>query len=729
MRTFALTALLALPAFAQAPQPTQLPEWFVPIHTAPDDPELGAYGIWAAGPDYKVSFHDGFVFYPVLGDSYPENLPLRWKTEAVVAGGQVLVDADTRAQARHTDWHYEYRYPGVVEAYDVRRNGVEQTFTIERRPSRSGDVVVQGRFDTKLRSGDRLAAHDKLVFHDDQGNALVEYGAAVAVDARGNRHRMTTSIEAGRVQLTVDGAWLDRATYPIVIDPVTSVVTLPGTGSKGDADIAHSGSDWFQVETRYVSLNDWDARGVLLSDDFSTATTVFTDLSGSWDTTDASVAWVDGAEYGELPVPPFGPKTGRWAAAITRSTSLVSGVRVYVHDGDSESLNSGTVLGLSTPANTLHYGAGIGGVTTSGEHALVAFEAESNSSFTSVGVVLLDCSDDLSSDNFGTVTMLDGSVSDPAEAISVTRTTANDSTSWIVVWDSGFVNNVTLKAARITSNGTALPTHSLGSYDLTNGTPLRPHVGGRGGRYLVTVRLASQGIEATRLDWAESSANAITQPAVLIPSNLGYFQGSGHRGVGFDTRTQSHWLVSFTDADTNMYVHRVGLTGHEIETLPTGMSGRSGSVCFNPNSGEFAVTIAGEAVRYLYPADAGSSTYGSGCGGTIAITNNGLAVPPYTGSEFLRIELTGGLPSVPSILALSASSGGLQLSNSCWINLSFPIVSAGQVVSDTNGDATIGPFALPADPLFVVDFYWQWIQIGGPGFGAWTTEGLKTSHR
>ena len=36
--------------------------------------------IWAAGADYKVSFHDGATFVPYLGREYPHNQPWSWRT-------------------------------------------------------------------------------------------------------------------------------------------------------------------------------------------------------------------------------------------------------------------------------------------------------------------------------------------------------------------------------------------------------------------------------------------------------------------------------------------------------------------------------------------------------------------------------------------------------------------------------------------------------------------------
>lgn len=111
----------------------------VPIHTAPDDPIDGAHGTRAVGPGCKVSFHDGFRSYPVLGPKAPKNLPLSWRTGSVSIAGRPLFEPGTKAtRQRAGDFRFEYHYPGMVKAYDVRKDGVEQTFTIRGPRESSG---------------------------------------------------------------------------------------------------------------------------------------------------------------------------------------------------------------------------------------------------------------------------------------------------------------------------------------------------------------------------------------------------------------------------------------------------------------------------------------------------------------------------------------------------------------------------------------------------------------
>src|SRR5690606_15010338 len=122
----------------------------VPIHTAPAEQDGTPYGIWAAGRDYKVSFHDGFTFVPYLGDAVAENVTVRWRTTAVTVGERPLADVTKAPVIAYDDLRFEYRWPGLTEAYDVRVDGVEQTFVLAERPRTSGDLVIEGRLSSRL---------------------------------------------------------------------------------------------------------------------------------------------------------------------------------------------------------------------------------------------------------------------------------------------------------------------------------------------------------------------------------------------------------------------------------------------------------------------------------------------------------------------------------------------------------------------------------------------------
>ncbi len=104
----------------------------VPIHTAADDPVGGPYGTWAGGRDYKVSLGREVSFFPLLGPTAPRNLPLAWRTTSVRHGEVELVRGDTASLWNDGGFRFEIRHGLVTEAYEVRSDGVEQTFVVHR---------------------------------------------------------------------------------------------------------------------------------------------------------------------------------------------------------------------------------------------------------------------------------------------------------------------------------------------------------------------------------------------------------------------------------------------------------------------------------------------------------------------------------------------------------------------------------------------------------------------
>ena len=200
----AFAVVAAVPLFGQA-LPVPFDDFRVPVHSAATD--LGAeYGTWAGGNDYKASFHDGMTFVPRLGRDHPHNLPVSWRTVSVRRGERELLECGESPVPHGDDYRFEYRYAAFTEAYDVRTDGLEQTFVFTALPG-TGDLVVTGHIDTELTTPDVGPAHQALVFCDDAGNELVRYGKAFAYDARGETTPGVARLagRAGRAVVQVDG--------------------------------------------------------------------------------------------------------------------------------------------------------------------------------------------------------------------------------------------------------------------------------------------------------------------------------------------------------------------------------------------------------------------------------------------------------------------------------------------------------------------------------------------
>ena len=276
--------LLSLaPAGAQEHPAAGVPLVRVPIHTATDDLGL-AYGTWAAGAHYKASFHDGMTFVPYLGADYPHNQPLSWRTVAATVGDVSLQTGDAPRGVRVSDWRYEYHHGGVVEAYDVRAEGLEQTFVVARLPAR-GDLVVTGRLTSQMHAANVEASHAALTFCDDAGRELVRYGEAFAIDADGAKVAIPTRHHDGEVTLRVPADWLATARLPVTIDPLLAPVTvstiLGPYGEIHDVDIVTATRNAI-VYSRSSSATDRDCFGLRTDADFSNVHAIWSDITTSW---------------------------------------------------------------------------------------------------------------------------------------------------------------------------------------------------------------------------------------------------------------------------------------------------------------------------------------------------------------------------------------------------------------------------------------------------------------
>ncbi len=279
--------LAALVPAQERPLPV-LGKFTVPLHSAPDDPIAGAYGMWGAGHDYKVSFHDGFRFFPRLGRDAPSNLPLAWRTEAVRFGSKPLFEGGDTRGGRDGDWRYQFRHPGVVEAYEIRADGVEQSFTVLSGPATGGDLCIAGRLETELVPAAR-SWDQSVQFVDERKVARVTLGSSVASDARGRPLPVARRYVDGLLELRVVAADLIGALFPIRIRQLSSAVPILGGNDYRDIDFTCWISDGYLVVTSSWSQGDADSYGFHLIDPF-TPQLFWADITSHWSTEHPRVA-------------------------------------------------------------------------------------------------------------------------------------------------------------------------------------------------------------------------------------------------------------------------------------------------------------------------------------------------------------------------------------------------------------------------------------------------------
>ncbi len=763
VRALSENSRTALPARnpAAAVPPLTEADLLVPIHTAKADPVGGEYGIWAAGADFKASFHGGYAFYPYLGAAYPENLPLRWKTESVTAGGKALFAEGTQAETHFTDWRFEYRYPGVTEAYDVRKEGVEQSFTIQSRPAAAGDLVVTGRITSRLEADLVEGSHTSLVFKDRKGTSLVTYGKAFAVDALGNKTEVKTSYDGSRIRLTVPGKWLEGASFPVTIDPLTSRVrvSLWGSAKYGMVGTVDIGRDDFAtknnvmvVYSRRFSGSDYDGYARLVSDAFGSSVTVYKDVTASWSTYNMRVAFV-GA-----------PK--RWVVVFQRDlkTFKASGIRAHIRPSGSTA--------LSTSYISVYYVAGytsrnpdVGGtysLSTSGDNALVVFQrdktkTQANTANTEVVGVLVNARTSKAGGAFLLASTAAGNTYD-RENPSVNQVSLGGKSSWITVWQE--YNNKTPKddwdvlTQRIRYNGTRAGQSFFGN-PAKSIHKHRPLVEGNGGRYMVAYQVSRNlgtkhssplggQVQVQRFDWRENSSPPLKKTMRIINGSSASTSGYWIGGIGYDTNSRSHWAVVYRRGN-DVLAARVGYTGGIVEHVTvynTNLTGYAPAVTFNDDANEFLVAFAVSdpkapfrypvyGTRFTYRPTAKTFLYGTGCKGNI------FATKPNAGSEFFQVYLSGGAKGKPAILWLSLKPYSLSLTGlgmpGCFVNVRpFSPSFLGGFTTTTNlsGIANL-QLALPDSPVFNGSLYFQWIHVY-PGLNPWSlafTKGLRVDVR
>lgn len=186
--------------------------------------ELGDRAV-ATGRNWRACFTgQGFDFLPALGKRAPRPYPLHVEFDGAARGSEPL--ATVPAERRTAGKVITMDRGSVVERCEARPEGLEQTFTLARRPAGKGDLVVRLRLRTELAEVDR---QDGTLQWRAPGLGGVSLGQLTAVDATGQQFAGTLRRAGGAVELVVPSAVVDAAAYPLLLDPLfgTAVDALP----------------------------------------------------------------------------------------------------------------------------------------------------------------------------------------------------------------------------------------------------------------------------------------------------------------------------------------------------------------------------------------------------------------------------------------------------------------------------------------------------------------------
>ncbi|MFM1871139.1 MAG: hypothetical protein RL398_561 [Planctomycetota bacterium] len=202
-----------------------------------------AAGVWehagallGAARSYRAEFGPADVeFLPVLGKSAPAPRPVRIALRDITRGDLTLLDAaGSQVERSHDRTSVTFRRGAIAERYETRPEGIEQSFAFATPLAGTGDLVVRLDLQTTLRPDLREPA----LFTDGRGG--VRFGKVLGIDANGARCDGSIRHQDGGLELRLPGWFVDRAAYPLLLDPLIGTVTEGYPGADTDyPDVAY----------------------------------------------------------------------------------------------------------------------------------------------------------------------------------------------------------------------------------------------------------------------------------------------------------------------------------------------------------------------------------------------------------------------------------------------------------------------------------------------------------
>ena len=183
------------------------------ILTATTDLLATPGGLRLSQPGFSAEFGpQGLAFTP-----QGSRQPWRWQFAGASSGGQPLAGVQAGAVTPQPDGALAvaYRRGALVEQYLARQGKIEQQFVIPAAlPLGGQDLVIAGqvRFDGQFSANERGWTWRSA-------ETAVALGQVRVFDAAGRDLPAQMVVEANATRITVDGAALAAAAYPVTVDP------------------------------------------------------------------------------------------------------------------------------------------------------------------------------------------------------------------------------------------------------------------------------------------------------------------------------------------------------------------------------------------------------------------------------------------------------------------------------------------------------------------------------
>lgn len=588
----------------------------VPVHTHANEP---SYGTWAAGDAYKASFDGGMTFYPMLGRDYPQNQPLRWRTTSVRIGEQELLGAGGETRMSHGEYRVEYAHGAVIEAYDVRNEGLEQTFVIAQRPAANGELCITGAIGSDLFAPNTAPAVTDLVFHDEGGTPLVRYGRATAIDADGDAFAMTTACDDGVITLRLAAADVARADFPLVVDPLVGVVAEFFIGSAtevGDVSAASFGGGSINSVigyTRHFSATDTDVVLLLGNAALGQMVPVFSDVAAA-----ASASHIRAS---------FVTATSRWIAVYENLIHSSQAMQLRTLMFDPAQVGTPLSYPHIVVPGTHEWRPDVGGTAAgSSTQALVVYQQETgtttfaNTPTSRVMGMLVDTAGNIPT--WSSPFHIFGATTEDAERPSVNRYAEGGSAfSWFVVaqtYNNAISGDDWDIAGRLVNNAGAAS--GAWSSSLATAHKLGPVVDGRNGRFCVVFSTSNLSVGKTQdvlgtalcAERVDMPHGALTQdlagdwPVQTLATNQ--FRLLEATTNAHDPLSRSHWQLGWRSSSTvpAIYTNRVGYRGAPL--YAPDLIATTGSTVPGPVSAIFNAQNRASAVAFMVRNNSGVCT-------------------------------------------------------------------------------------------------------------------------
>ncbi|MFY0521906.1 hypothetical protein ACN28I_01400 [Archangium gephyra] len=553
---------------------------------------------------------------------------------------------------------------GVAEHFRNSKDGVEQSWSFEQKPSGTGDLEVR----LPVKSGRYLGETvNGLHFAAGSSGLGVRYGHGTWVDSEGQRTPVPARFEADSIVLRVPAQVVDASTYPAVLDPIVSPeigmddpVNGPADNSQYNPAIAHNGTSFLVVWHDYRNSGSYDIYGARVSNTGTVLDTTGIRISNAinWqyapavthDGTNFLVVWHDsrGGNYDIYGSRVSNTGTVLDLGGIPISTAINEQSNPSVsHDGTNflvvwqdyrSSTNydiygarvsgTGTVLDISgIPISTATNNQSVPAVASNGTNSLVVWQDTRGGGSADIYGARVS--------NTGTVLNTSGILISNAVNTQESPALAYNGTEFIVVWqDYRSGTNYDIYGSRVSgTTGVVRNPSGIPIFTATSDQQL-PAVAREGTNFLVVWQdYRSHDIYGARLN---STGTVLDTGGILIStsSTSAYNPAVAHDGTNFLVVWHDHSHIN----SPNIYGARVSSTGSVLDASNISISRSS--------NGQYTPSVAHDGTNFLVVwqdfRGGNSAIYGARVDETGTVVHDTSGIPIATGGNKYRPVVTHG---------------------------------------------------------------------------------------